>query len=82
MFYITIVITINPLIKMCRLYIIAFDGMTWEDIQIFDNHIAAEQLLEKIKTRCTTQYNKNKFRIEVYSKHNDRFLPTYDSITK
>jgi len=67
---------------MSHLYIIAFDGMTWEDIQIFDNHIAAKQVLEKIKSRCTAKYTQYNFRIEIFGKNNDRFLPTYDSITK
>lgn len=67
---------------MSHLYIIAFDGMTWEDIQIFDNHIAAEQVLEKIKVKCGNKYITYNFRIEIFGKNNDRFLPTYDSITK
>ena len=67
---------------MSHLYIIAFDGMTWEDTQIFDNLSVAKQVLEKIKSRCTTKYTQYNFRIEIFGKHNDRFLPTYDSITK
>ena len=56
--------------------------MTWEDIQIFDNHIAAKQVLEKIKLKCGNKYSEYNFRIEIFGKNNDRFLPTYDSITK
>ena len=68
--------------NMCQLYIIAFDGMTWEDIQIFDNKVVAKQLLEKIKSKCGNKYITYNFRIEIFGKHADRFLPTYESITE
>lgn len=67
---------------MSLLYIIVFDNMTWEDIQIFDNHFTAEEVLQKIKTKCGNKYDKYNFRIEKYGKHSDRFLPIYKSISK
>lgn len=67
---------------MCYLYIIVFDDIKWEDIQIFDNQFAAEEVLDKIKRKCGNKYSKYNFRIEKFSKHSDRFLPSYDSIVK
>lgn len=67
---------------MSQLYIIAFDGMEWEDIQIFDNHIDAEIMLEKIKKNSIKTYNNHNFRIEIFGKRADRFVAIYQSIKK
>uniref|UniRef100_A0A6C0DQA5 Uncharacterized protein n=1 Tax=viral metagenome TaxID=1070528 RepID=A0A6C0DQA5_9ZZZZ len=67
---------------MCQLYIIAFDGMEWDNIQIFDNRIEAEYALEKIKNKLIKTYNQYNFRIETFVKRNDRFVPIYTTLKK
>jgi len=61
-----------------KLYVIAFNGMEWEDIVIYDILEEGYEELKKIERDYPKLYKEYGYRIEVFQKKdNKKFTPTY-----